>query len=165
MVEAHWLDDRERRAWLRFVTLLELMPGVLDSQLRRDAGVSHFDYFVLAMLSEAPEHTLRMTVLATMTNATLPRLSHVVSRLEDKEYVERHPCPKDRRATNAILTDKGWAKVVEVAPQHVDHVRHHVVDALTDEQLVQLGEICDAMLERIPAARRMTAIREESLGD
>src|ERR1700712_1284615 len=106
-MEARWLDEQERAAWLRFVMLLELMPGVLDSQLRRDAGVSHFDYFVLAMLSEAPERTLRMTTLATLTNATLPRLSHVVSRLEQRGYVERHPCPEDRRATNAVLTEAG----------------------------------------------------------
>lgn len=164
-MEARWLDEAERAAWLRFVMLLELMPGVLDSQLRRDAGVSHFDYFVMAMLSEAPEHTLRMTGLATLTNATLPRLSHVVSRLEDKGYVERRPCEEDRRATNAILTDKGWDKVVEVAPMHVEHVRHQVVDALSAEQLVQLREICDAMLDRIPAAGRMTAVRRQALGE
>src|ERR1700710_1661085 len=113
-MEPRWLDAEERAAWLRLVMVLELLPGVLDTQLRRDADLSHFDYFVLAMLSEAPERTLRMTALATMTNATLPRLSHVVSRLGDKGYVERRPCPTDRRATNAILTDTGWAKVVEV---------------------------------------------------
>jgi DNA-binding MarR family transcriptional regulator len=163
--EPRWLDEQERAAWLRFVMLLELMPGVLDAQLRRDAQISHFDYFVLAMLSESPERTLRMTALATLTNATLPRLSHVVSRLEDRGYVERRPCPDDRRATNAILTEKGWAKVAEVAPGHVKHVRQQVVDALTPEQLVQLEQICDAMLARIPAARQMTQVREEALGD
>ena len=63
------------------------------------------------MLSEAPERTLRMTALARRTNATLPRLSHVVRRLEDRGLVERFPCPEDGRATNARLTDAGWAKV------------------------------------------------------
>jgi DNA-binding MarR family transcriptional regulator len=164
-LEPEWLDEQERSTWLRFVMLLELMPGVLDSQLRRDAGLSHFDYLVLAMLSEAPDRMLRMTALATLTNATLPRLSHVVSRLEERGYVERQPCPQDRRATNAILTEPGWQKVVEIAPLHVEHVREHVVDALTETQLVQLREICDAMLQRIPAARQMTAMREAAIGD
>ena len=77
-----WLDEEQRTAWVRLIALVELLPGVLDSQLRRDAGLSHFEYFVLAMLSEAPGRTLRMTVLAARTNATLPRLSHVVTRLE-----------------------------------------------------------------------------------
>ena len=60
-----------------------------------------------------------MTALAPRTNATLPRLSHVVSRLEDRGLVERFPCPEDRRATNARLTEAGWRKVVATAPGHV----------------------------------------------
>jgi Transcriptional regulators len=98
----------------------------------------HFEYFTLAMLSEAPDRTLRMTELARQTNATLPRLSHVVGRLADRGFIERFPCPEDRRATNARLTDAGWAKVQDAAPGHVATVRQHVVDALTCEQVTQL---------------------------
>src|SRR4051794_31381547 len=118
-----WLDDEQQAAWVRLIAVVELLPGVLDSQLRRDAGLSHFEYFLLAMLSEAPERTLRMTALAVRTNATLPRLSHVVRRLEERGLVERFPCPEDGRATNARLTKDGWAKVVETAPGHVATVR------------------------------------------
>jgi DNA-binding MarR family transcriptional regulator len=163
-MDPRWLDDEERAAWLRLVMLLELLPGVLDTQLRRDADLSHFEYFVLAMLSEAPDRALRMTGLATMTNSTLPRLSHVVSRLEERGYVERTPCPQDRRATNAVLTAAGWDKVVDSAPDHVSHVREHVVDALSREQLDELAGICDAMLARIPAAQQMIRAREEMIG-
>ena len=81
---------------MRLIAVVELLPGVLDSQLRRDADLTHFEYFVLAMLSEAPERTLRMTALAARTNATLPRLSHVVRRLEERGLVERFPCPRGR---------------------------------------------------------------------
>ena len=101
MVEDPWLSENELAAWVRLVAVLELLPGVLDSQLRRDNQLMHFEYFVLAMLSEAPESTLQMRELAARTNATLPRLSHVVRRLEDRGLVERAPCPQDRRATNA----------------------------------------------------------------
>ena len=126
-----WLDEDERAAWLRLIAVVELLPGVLDAQLRADAGLTHFEYFVLAMLSEAPERTLRMTALAQRTNATLPRLSHVVRRLEDRGLVERFPCPEDGRATNARLTPAGWDAVVAAAPGHVETVRRHVLDPLT----------------------------------
>ena len=53
-METQWLSEDELAAWKRFVAVLELLPGVLDSQLRKDAGLTHFDYYVLAMLSEAP---------------------------------------------------------------------------------------------------------------
>lgn len=153
-----WLDPEERAAWLRFAAVMELLPGALDAQLRRDAGLSHFDYFVLAMLSEAPEHTLRMTALAQKTNATLPRLSHVVSKLEGRGLVERFPCPEDGRATNARLTDRGWDLVVETAPGHVETVRHLVLDELSTTQVRQLARISDAMLTRLDPEGRMQAL-------
>jgi DNA-binding MarR family transcriptional regulator len=145
-VDVPWLDDRQLAAWVRLAAVLELLPGVLDTQLRRDAGLIHFEYMTLAMLSQAPDRTLRMTALAQQTHATLPRLSHVVRRLEDRGLVERFPCPQDARATNARLTPAGWNTVVGAAPGHVATVRRHVVDALTDEQIDQLAGIADAVL-------------------
>jgi DNA-binding MarR family transcriptional regulator len=148
-METRWLTDDERVAWVRLAAVLELLPGVLDTQLRRDADLTHFEYFVLAMLSETPDRTLRMTSLAMRTNATLPRLSHVVRRLEDRGLVERFPCPQDGRATNARLTEAGWTKVVATAPGHVENVRQHVLDALDAEQVRQLAAITEAILMRV----------------
>ena len=93
-METEWLTEDERAAWLRLIAVVELLPGVLDSQLRADSGLTHFEYFVLAMLSEAPERTLRMTSLAQRTNATLPRLSHVVNRLEGAASWSVSPAPR-----------------------------------------------------------------------
>jgi DNA-binding MarR family transcriptional regulator len=148
-MSTRWLDDEELAAWIRLAAVLELLPGVLDSQLRRDAGLTHFEYFVLAMLSEAPERTLRMTALAARTNATLPRLSHVISRLEERGLVERFPCPQDGRATNARLTESGWDKVVATAPGHVQTVRTNVIDVLTRTQIHDLQAIADAILQKV----------------
>lgn len=152
-----WLDDREMAAWVRLAAVMELLPGVLDQQLRRDSDVTHFEYWVLAMLSEAPDRTLRMTALAARTSGTLPRLSHVVKRLEDRGLVERFPCPEDRRATNARLTDAGWALVQQAAPGHLEAVRGSVIDALTPEQQEQLRGIADAILERVDPDGHMSA--------
>lgn len=156
-MDTPWLDDEQLAAWVQLAAMVELLPGVLDSQLRRDAGLTHFEYRVLAMLSEAPERTLRMTSLAIRTNATLPRLSHVVRRLEERGLIERFPCPEDGRATNARLTEAGWAKVVETAPGHVATVRHHVFNALTSEQVMHLTAITEAILRRIDPDGVMTA--------
>lgn len=164
-MDPRWLDDTERAAWLRLVAVAELLPGVLDSQLRSDSGLTHFEYFVLAMLSEAPERTLRMTGLAQRTNATLPRLSHVVRRLEDRGLVARFPCPEDGRATNARLTDPGWDAVVAAAPGHVETVRRHVLDPLDREQLEQLRVIGDALLTRLDPDGRMTAVYDPERSD
>lgn len=157
-MDTRWLDDDELAAWVRFVAVVELLPGVLDAQLRRDSGVTHFEYFMLAMLSEAPARTLRMTALAQRTNSTLPRLSHVVSRLEGRGLVERSSVPDDRRATNARLTDLGWETIAAAAPGHVENVRRHVIDALTPAQVHQLHDIAGALLDRLDPDRLMTAV-------
>ena|SRR6476660_7832451 len=155
-METRWLDDDERQAWLRLIAVAELLPAALDTQLRHDAGLTHFEYFVLAMLSEAPDHTLRMTALAQRTNATLPRLSHVVRRLEDRGLVERFPCPEDGRATNARLTPAGWDTVVATAPGHVNKVRELVLDPLSPAQVAQLRGIGDALLTVLDPTGHMT---------
>lgn len=153
-----WLTEDESAAWRRLVAVVELLPGVLDSQLRAGAGLTHYEYFVLATLAEAPEHTLRMTALAQRTNATLPRLSHVVRRLEGRALVERFACAEDGRATNARLSTAGWDAVVAAAPGHVDTVRRHVIDPLTPAQLEQLRGIGDALLTRLDPDRRLTGL-------
>jgi len=158
-METRWLDDEELDAWVRLIAVVELLPGVLDTQLRRDSGLSHFEYLVLAMLSEADGRVLRMTALAARTNATLARLSHVVSRLEARGLVERSACPQDGRATNARLTDAGWQAVVAAAPGHVETVRRVVLDGLTREQVRALGETAGAILTRLDPDGRLTPPR------
>lgn len=156
-METRWLDDEELTAWTRFVAVVELLPGLLDSQLRRDSGLSHFEYFVMAMLSEAPARTMRMTELAGRTNATLPRLSHVISRLQQRGLVTRSPAADDRRATDVTLADPGWDVVRAAAPGHVTTVREYVLDALEPEQVHQLAAISAALLARLDPTGAMTA--------
>ncbi|KQQ10083.1 MarR family winged helix-turn-helix transcriptional regulator [Rathayibacter sp. Leaf296] len=154
--EPRWLTSEQLGAWIRFIAVVELLPGALDQQLQREAGLTHFEYMTLAMLSDAPDRTLRMTTLATRTNATLPRLSHVVTRLVSRGYLERRPCPTDGRATNAVLTEQGLAKLVETAPGHVATVLADVIDPLDPEQIPQLADIMARMLTRLDPDGRMT---------
>jgi DNA-binding MarR family transcriptional regulator len=139
--EPRWLDTEESQAWRALASTLIRLPDALDAQLRRDAGISHFEYQVLALLSEAPDRTLRMSALATQAEGSLPRLSQVVARLEQRGWVRRTPDPADGRYTLAILTDEGQAKVTEAAPGHVEEVRRLVFEPLTKAQSRQLREI------------------------
>ncbi|CAN5247725.1 MarR family winged helix-turn-helix transcriptional regulator [soil metagenome] len=156
MSEPVWLSDSELQAWLRVAATSLLLPSALDAQLQRDAGITHYDYLVLAMLSEAPNRTLRMSELAAVSNASLSRLSHVVSKLEKRGWVAKCPAPDDGRVSVATLTDAGWAKVVETAPGHAAFVRSVVFDGLTPEQVGQLYDIMGAMLTRLDPARLMS---------
>ena len=155
--DTRWLNTEESAAWVRLVALAELLPGALDAQLLRDAGLTHFEYAALMSIADAPDRTMRMTELASRTNATLPRLSHVARRLEERGLIERFPCPEDRRATNATITTAGLQLIADAAPGHVETVRANVLDALSPEQLGQLYEIAGAVLARLDPDERLTA--------
>lgn len=148
-MEPRWLSSDERQAWLAFVGVMMRLPPALDAQLQRDAGLSHFEYLVLAGLSEAPDHTRRMSDLAGFAESGLPRLSQVVARLEKRGLVRRSPDPSDGRITLASLTEAGWEKVVQTAPGHVEAVRTLVFDPLTKAQSRQLAEIGQRIMRAI----------------
>ena len=146
-----WLDDDEQRAWRQLAAVILKLPAELESALRRDAGISHFEYWVMALLSEADGRALRQSELAGRANATLSRLSHVVTRLERRGWVERRPCDDDARATDAVLTDAGHDQVVAAAPGHVDTVRRLVFDALDLDDVADLHRLCAAIVARLDA--------------
>lgn len=148
-VEPNWLDDDELQVWRAFTLLIARLPSALESQLQTDSGLSFVEYYVLAGLSDAPERTMRMSQLAIFAYAELSRLSHVMTRLERRGLVRREPDPTDGRFTNAILTDQGYALLVEAAPCHVAAARALVVDALDRTELQQLGAISEKIVARI----------------
>jgi len=149
---ATWLTSAEVSSWLYVVRLMTWLPWSIDQQLRRDAGLGMVEYQVLAMLSERPGRTMRMSSLAEVTNASLSRLSHLIKRLEDRGLVRRERDLVDGRFTNAILTDEGFHTLAEAAPAHVAHVRSLVIDVLSPEQLRRLGLAADRIMSRIDAA-------------
>ena len=152
--EPRWLTPEEREMWVRLVGLTILLPGAIEAQLKRDAGISFFEYHVLAMLSEAEDRTRLMSDLAFWANSSLSRLSHVVTRLEKQGWVRRETCATDRRATNAVLTDAGFAHLAAHAPDHVAEVRRLVFDHLVEGDVPALSAGLGRLLEGIDPDRR-----------
>jgi DNA-binding MarR family transcriptional regulator len=98
-----------------------------------------------------------MSGLAEVTNASLSRLSHLITRLERRGLVRREPDPADGRYTNAILTAAGLRLLVASAPGHVAKVRELVIDALTPAQLRQLRTASQRILQRIESSAEWPA--------
>ncbi|WP_153546314.1 MarR family winged helix-turn-helix transcriptional regulator [Streptomyces sp. RB17] len=133
-MQSPWLDDEQQDLWQALLTVVIALPATLDRQLQRDAGISNFEYGVLARLSMADEATMRLSELARVCDSTQPRLSKVMDRFETRDWVTRRPDPGDGRYTLATLTDAGRQKLVESAPEHVAQVKRLVFDPLTAAQ-------------------------------
>jgi DNA-binding MarR family transcriptional regulator len=147
--EPQWLTAEEQGAWLALSSLVMKLDVALDTQLRRDSGIGHFEYTVLASLSEASGRTLRMSELAVLAHGSLPRLSQAVARLEKRNWVRRAPDPADGRYTLATLTEEGLEKVVATAPGHVREVRRLIFDPLSKTQVQQLATIGHRVIRAI----------------
>ncbi len=146
-----WLDDEQQKSWRAVNGAMHELRWVLECQLQHDAGLSFIEYHALARLSESPGRRLRMSELAQVTNASLSRLSHLITRLERRGLVRREPDPTDGRYTNAILTPAGLRLLVASAPGHVAKVRELVIDALSPAELRHLRTASERILERIEA--------------
>jgi len=145
-VTTEWLTAQQQCTWRRFLRTVSLLDQALDRQLQRDAGMPLAYYSLLAMLSEAPGATLRMSRLAELTSQSASRVSHAVAKLEAAGLVTRSKCPVDRRGSYAQLTPAGLEAVTGAAPGHVSAVREFLFDRLSCEQVQQLSELCDAVL-------------------
>lgn len=161
--DVRWLDDTEMRAWRGLIDCWRLLGDQLERGLSLRSGMSLTDYDVLVHLSEAPDHRLRMTELASVSLLSKSRLSHQITRLERIGWVERTDCPTDRRGAYAVLTGDGMRALEEAAPGHVEDVRELLLTPLSRKQIGQLGDLMTTLRKHLeepteepePARRRV----------
>lgn len=152
MEDPRWLTPQEQRAWRAHLAAHRLLFAQLDRDLQ-GTGLSLNDYEILVNLSESPDHRMRMSELADATIQSRSRLSHQISRMEAAGLVVRENCEDDRRGTFAVLTDRGWDAIQQVAPDHVDSVRRHFIDLLTPEQVSLLEQIYAPVVDHLQSIR------------
>lgn len=158
--ETRWLDRDEQEAWIPLVTVLLMLPSALDAQLQRESGLTLYEYIVLSALSEIGGDGVRMSDLAAVTSAQPSRLSQVVTRMEQRDWVVRTPDPDDGRATRVILRPEGRRQLVSAAAGHVDAVREHVFDQLTPTQVHQLQRIAQRIASTLVPPDSLIHTRE-----
>ncbi len=145
MSETRWLESDEQIAWRTLLRHQVYVLDRLDSELVAQHGLGLADYEILVQLSEAPDRRLRMAELAAGALVSRSRLTHRVDRLAAEGFVERQPCPTDRRGMFAVLTTKGATLLDQAARTHLESVRRYVIDPLrpsTQRALVEdLGPV------------------------
>lgn len=146
-----WLDAAQLTTWVTLMAFMEHFPADIEAQLKRDSGLNRFEYTVMAMLSEHDGHELAMSDLAGVAFGSLSRLSHAVTRLEARGWVEREPGSGGRRHNVVRLTDDGLAAMQEASAHHVRHVDEVFVQPLTDDEVEALGTICAKLLRATSA--------------
>lgn len=153
-----WLNEHEQELWRGWIAASMLLPDRLSRDLQELHGLTGTDYQILVELSESPDRRMRMSTLADRTLLSRSRLSHQIDRMSRSGLVERETCTDDGRGTFAVLTDHGWAAIVEAAPDHVESVRRHLLDQLTAEEFEAFGSACLKISEGLRAGADESAV-------
>ena len=135
------LSDTQQAFWRTFIESSWALHTRLEDELRAATGLSMADYHVMVVLSEAPEHRLRMGELAGRLVFSPSRLTYHISSMVKRGLVRKQACPEDGRGQEAVLADAGVAALEAAAPMHLKTVRDSFIDHLDDEELAVIGRV------------------------
>lgn len=93
---------------------------------------------------------LRMSELAERIHLSPSGLTRRLDRLVRDRSVCRERCPSDRRSSFAVLNPHGMQRLIAAAPSHIDGVRRHFLDRLTDEQQLALIDALAGIMQDDP---------------
>jgi DNA-binding MarR family transcriptional regulator len=145
-----WLSETEATAWRSYIVATLRLRQRLHRELVDQHDVTLTDYEVLVCV-QAAGNRLRMSDLATMLGSTKSRLSHQIGRMETAGIVRRVRDPEDKRGVVAELTDAGQSLLEQAAPKHVEGVREHLIDLLTPEEQLVIGQAFTRVHEHLDA--------------
>ncbi|MEU6009686.1 MarR family transcriptional regulator [Streptomyces sp. NPDC047453] len=142
------LSEEALNTWRSLLDLTDDLRRILGAELQ-ESGVSPADYAVLLALSEAPDRALRSSELADKIGWERSRLSHHLARMERRGLIRRDTCATDSRGAVVVLTEDGLGALRGASGPHLRAVKHYFADALTGEQIAQLGEILAAVRRNV----------------
>lgn len=142
-----WMTGPQVDAWRTWLYAGFAAVGGIDEDLITAAGIDLATYHVLVVCSEHPDGA-RMSDLSLAMLMPASTLTARVKTMTRDGLTTVTPDPEDGRVRRVTLTPKGKDLLAAAAPHHVDHVRARVVDALTEDELVLLGELSAKILAR-----------------
>jgi DNA-binding MarR family transcriptional regulator len=149
VTEPKWLTDQEMTAWLGYRRMRLLLDLQLGRELSSQHGLSEPDYDVLSDLSDAGEDGMRLSDLAAHMRWSKSRLSHHITRMQQRGLVDRLECSDDGRGSQLVLTRRGRTAIAHAAPDHVASVRQHFIDLLTPEEIATLAAVTHRVVDHL----------------
>jgi DNA-binding MarR family transcriptional regulator len=141
MSETSIIDDRRITLFGRLVEAYALLRHQLDEEMQRDVGLPLLWYGVLLHVGRSPNGVRPMSELTEATAFTSGGVTRLVDRMEAAGYVERRPCPTDRRVQYVGLTDKGREALQRASEVHVRGIQERMIDRLSPREIDELDRL------------------------
>ncbi len=156
--------EDEMRAWAPFVIGVLHLLSTLDAELKATCNLSHLDYGILMLLSLTPEHSQRMSMLATTFGVDPSNITYRVRRMESRGLVERNTHSSDGRVVDVHITDEGIVLLRKAQLVHVQGARRHFLNHLEPDQLHTI-EVIFSNLRATQLPSQENAYMESTLPD
>lgn len=132
-----WME-RNDLALKLFVVMSRANHAIMDA-IKEDIktyGLNPTEFAVLELLyhkGDVPLQKIGEKILLASGSIT-----YVVDKLEDKGYLQRLSCPKDRRITYAVITEKGKELMSDIFPKHEEKIAElfSVLSPQEQEQMI-----------------------------
>jgi DNA-binding MarR family transcriptional regulator len=128
----------------RFVEAYSTIERRLGRALEDECDLPHSWFEVMLRISRAEEGMASMGSLADQVALTTGGITRMVDRMIATGYVERVPCPSDRRVVYAALTESGRAKLDEARAVNDAHLRE-VFSGFSGADLAELDSLLDRL--------------------
>ena len=119
----------------RLVETQRRLHRLFDRSLRSRAGISIVWYEAMLRLADAQDRRMPITELGEALELTSSGATRLVDRLEESGFIERLPCPTDRRVLWAQITDQGLRVLNEATRVHLHDLDQHFVSRLNSEEM------------------------------
>lgn len=141
--------DKREIALDLFIVLSRAFKSVMDHAERdiRRYNLNPTEFAVLELLYHKGSHPLQQ--IGDKILLASGSITYVVDKLEQKGFLERHPCPKDRRITYAIISEQGKEMFDHIFPEHVKAIKK-AVEGLTEPE----QEIATQLLKKLGIGAR-----------
>jgi DNA-binding MarR family transcriptional regulator len=145
MEEQRLIDDPRITTFGRLIEAHALLTKRLGDELEATVGLPLLWYAVLLIVGRSANGFRPMNELIDATAFTSGGVTRLVDRMEQAGFVERRPCPTDRRVVYVFLTEQGWAMLQRATEVHLRGIQAHLIDVLAPAEGAQL----DMLLAKI----------------
>jgi DNA-binding MarR family transcriptional regulator len=139
------LSPHELRVWHAFLLMGEDVLGRVGRDIAQATGLSGPEFGVLSRLAALGKGEMRQKALARVMNWDKSRLSHQLTRMQQRGLIERRSA--DGNTVLVVLTKLGREKLEAARPVHAVSVRRNLLSRLTPEQVDTIVRVSNLLGE------------------
>jgi DNA-binding MarR family transcriptional regulator len=140
------LSPHELRVWHAFIFMNEDVLGHIGRDIAQATDLSGSEFGVLSRLAAVSKGEMRQQALATLMSWDKSRLSHQLTRMQERELIERRPI--DGKTVLVVLTKLGREKLDAARPVHAASVRKNLLSRLSQEQINTIVRVSNLLGEK-----------------